>query len=80
MDQIYKIIEIVGTSSVSIEDAIQKAVQRANKSLDSLEWFEVIQTRGYIEQGKVKQYQIILKVGFCLKDDDNSVDSEAKTQ
>lgn len=68
MNNIYKMIEIVGTSTVSIEDAIQQAIIRSSQTLDGLEWFEVIQTRGHVENGKVTKYQVILKVGFSLKD------------
>ncbi len=65
---IYKMIEIVGSSTTSIEDAIEQAIERAHKTLDHLDWFEVVQTRGYVENGKVKYYQVMLKIGFRLKD------------
>ena len=65
-DHIYKVIELVGTSETSIEDAIQGAVARATKTLHHLRWFEVVQTRGQIEGGKVRHYQVTLKVGFTL--------------
>lgn len=68
MNHIYKMIEIVGTSTTGIEDAIEQAIERANKTLDCLDWFEVVQTRGYVENGKVQYYQVILKIGFRLKD------------
>lgn len=64
---IYKIIEVVGTSSVSIEDAIQSAVTRASETLNNLGWFEVVQTRGHINNGKVDSYQVIVKIGFTLE-------------
>ena len=67
-DHIYKIIELAGSSETSIEDAIQQAIARASRTLDHLRWFEVIQTRGHIEQGKVHHYQVALKVGFTLED------------
>jgi flavin-binding protein dodecin len=67
-NHVYKKIEIVGSSSVSIEDAIQTAITRASETLDNLNWFEVIETRGYIENGKVAYYQVTLKLGFTLKD------------
>ena len=66
-DHIYKIIELAGSSETSIEDAIQRAVARASKTLKHLRWFEVIQTRGHIEDGKVSHYQVLLKVGFTLE-------------
>jgi flavin-binding protein dodecin len=68
MGKTYKIIEIVGTSSESYEDAIRSAVAEASKSLKGLSWFEVVQTRGGIKDGKVEEYQVILKVGFRLLD------------
>ena len=64
---IYKVVELVGSSEVGIEDAIQKAVDRASKTLKHLRWFEVVETRGHIEKGKVKHYQVTLKVGFTLE-------------
>ena len=68
MGKTYKIIEIVGTSSQSYEDAIRSAVEEASKSLKGLSWFEVVQMRGGIKEGKVDEYQVILKVGFRLLD------------
>lgn len=67
-DHIYKIIELSGSSETSVEDAIQQAIARASRTLNHLRWFEVIQTRGHIEQGKVHHYQVTLKVGFTLED------------
>lgn len=66
-DNIYKKIEIVGSSTKSIEDAIENAVNRAGQSVKSLRWFEVTETRGHIEDGKVKHYQVTLKIGFTLE-------------
>ena len=66
MSKVYKKIEIVGTSSDSIEDAIQNAISHASKSLHGLDWFEVQETRGHISDGKVDQYQVVMKVGFRL--------------
>ena len=65
-DHSYKIIELAGTSATSIEDAIQNAITKASQSLKGLRWFQVIETRGHIEDGKVGHYQVILKVGFTL--------------
>ena len=65
-DKVYKIIELVGASSTSIEDAVQSAIARANQTLKNLDWFEVIETRGLIQDGKVNQFQVKLKVGFRL--------------
>ncbi len=63
----YKIVELVGSSTTSIEDAIQNAVKRADQTLRALRWFEVVQTRGHVENGQVKHYQVVLKVGFTLE-------------
>jgi flavin-binding protein dodecin len=66
-DHVYKVVELVGSSETSIEDAIQTAVQRASQSLRNLRWFEVIQTRGHVENGEVRHYQVVLKAGFTLE-------------
>ncbi|MFZ5801951.1 MAG: dodecin [Candidatus Omnitrophota bacterium] len=65
-DHVYKKIEITGSSTQSIEDAVQKAVVRASKTLRNLRWFELVETRGHIENGKVAHWQVTLKVGFTL--------------
>ncbi|MFV9684243.1 dodecin [Pseudomonas sp. NY15367] len=62
----YKKIEIVGSSRSSIEDAIENALSECAKSVRNMDWFEVIDTRGHIENGKVGHYQVTLKVGFRL--------------
>jgi flavin-binding protein dodecin len=67
-DHVYKVVELVGSSSKSIEDAIQTAVTRAGRTLRNLRWFEVIQTRGHIESGSVRHYQVVLKAGFTLEE------------
>ena len=67
-DHVYRVIEITGSSSKGIEDAIQAAVGRASKTLRHLRWFEVIQTRGHLEEGKIQHYQVTLKIGFRLED------------
>jgi dodecin len=69
MDHVYKVIDLVGSSETSIEDAIAVALKRASRTLKHLRWFEVIQTRGHIEDGRVKHYQVVLKVGFTLDDE-----------
>ncbi len=66
-DHVYKVVELVGSSETSIEDAIQTAVRRASTTLRNLRWFEVIQTRGHIENGEVRHYQVVLKAGFTLE-------------
>ena len=64
----YKKIDLVGSSSVSVTDAIESAIARANKTTRNLEWFEVEQIRGSIGAGKVEQYQVVMKVGFRIED------------
>ena len=65
-DKTYKLIELVGASETSMEDAIQNAIAHANQTVKNLDWFEVIEARGLIQEGKVSQYQVKLKVGFRL--------------
>ncbi len=67
-DNVYKVIEIVGSSPTSIEDAIAKAISRASSSLKEIRWFEVKETRGHIENGRVAHYQVTLRLGFTLLD------------
>jgi len=67
-DHVYKLIELTGTSKTSIEDAVDKAIQRANKTIRSLSWFQVVETRGNINKGKVEHWQVTIKVGFTMKD------------
>jgi flavin-binding protein dodecin len=65
-DNIYKVIEVVGSSESSIEDAIEKAIARAATTIHDLRWFEVKETRGHIENGRVAHYQVTLRLGFTL--------------
>ena len=67
MEHVYKTVELTGSSKVSIEDAIQNAVRIASDSLDHLRWFEVLETRGHIENGSVAHYQVTMKVGFTIE-------------
>jgi dodecin len=66
-EHVYKILELVGSSENSIEDAIQNAITRASKTIRDMKWFEVVQTRGHIEDGSVRHYQVTLRVGFTLE-------------
>lgn len=68
-DHVYKKLEIVGSSPKSIEDAIENAIARAAKTVHNLRWFEVVETRGHLEDGKVSHYQVTLKIGFTLEDE-----------
>lgn len=64
----YKIIELVGSSTVSSDDAIRSAIEKASASVRHMNWFEVLETRGHIVDGKVAHYQVTLKVGFRIED------------
>lgn len=66
-DHVYKLIELTGTSTSSIEDAVAKAVQRAHKTIKNLGWFQVVETRGSVAKGKVQHWQVTLKVGFAVE-------------
>jgi flavin-binding protein dodecin len=65
---VYKHIELTGTSTGSIEDAVDKAIKRAHKTIKNLCWFQVVETRGNIEKGKVFHWQVTIKVGFAVND------------
>lgn len=65
-DHVYRVIRVVGSSKESVSDAIDKAIARASKNLHHLRWFEVVETRGMIAEGKVEYYQVTLRVGFTL--------------
>jgi hypothetical protein len=67
-EHIYKAVELTGSSTVSTDDAVQKAVSRASKTLNNLRWFEITQVRGNIEDGAVAHWQVTLKVGFTLEE------------
>ncbi|MCR9259723.1 MAG: dodecin family protein [Pseudomonadaceae bacterium] len=66
MDHAYKTIELTGSSTETVEDAINQAIARSNETIDKLRWFEVEQIRGHIENGSVGLFQVTLKVGFSL--------------
>ncbi|HEY5753538.1 MAG TPA: dodecin [Chthoniobacterales bacterium] len=65
-NHVYKKIELVGSSPDSIEDAVKNALSRASKTLRNMRWFEVIETRGHIEDGKIAHWQVTIMVGFTL--------------
>ena len=69
-DTVYKLIELTGTSTTSIEDAVAKAIKRAHKTIKNLCWFQVVETRGSIEKGRVQHWQVTIKVGFAVKNAD----------
>ena len=67
-DHVYKKVELIGSSTTSIEDAIQNAIRTAEKTLKNLEWFKVSRIRGHIADGTVGHYQVVMKVGFRIED------------
>lgn len=67
-DHVYKIIEIVGSSTVSTDDAIRTAIAKAGTTLRHMNWFEVTESRGHIVDGQVAHFQVKLKVGFRIED------------
>lgn len=67
-NNVFKLIEITGTSSVGIDDAIQSAISRSAQTVRNMQWFEVIEIRGRIDENLVKQWQVTLKIGFSLEE------------
>ncbi|MBC7985794.1 MAG: dodecin domain-containing protein [Sphingomonadaceae bacterium] len=67
-DHVYKITEVIGSSATSIEDAISTAVERAARTISNIGWFEVVETRGHVADGKVAHYQVTVRIGFHLLD------------
>jgi flavin-binding protein dodecin len=67
-DHVYKSLELTGSSTASIEDAIRKAIAKAAKTVRNMHWFQVVETRGHIADGKVAHWQVTVKVGFTLED------------
>ncbi len=65
-DHVYKTIELVGSSATGSDDAVRAAIARASATVRNLRWFEVVQTRGHIENGAIMHWQVTLKVGFTL--------------
>ncbi|RLQ21375.1 dodecin domain-containing protein [Seongchinamella sediminis] len=63
----YKKIEVVGSSRDSIDDAIRNAIKQSAKSVNNLEWFEVVETRGHIVDGDIGHFQVVLKLGFKIE-------------
>jgi hypothetical protein len=67
-DHVYKTVEITGTSTAGVTEAIQVAITKASQSLRHIDWFEVVGVRGHIAEGSVAHYQVTVKVGFRLED------------
>jgi len=66
-DHVYKKIELTGSSSIGIQEAIENAVNKASQTINNMRWFEVIETRGHIDDGKVQHWQVTIKVGFTIE-------------
>jgi hypothetical protein len=66
-NHVYKLVELTGTSTTSIEEAVAGALQRAHKTIKKLSWFQVVDTRGSIVKGKVEHWQVTIKVGFVVE-------------
>jgi flavin-binding protein dodecin len=67
-DPVCKLVELTGTSTTSIEDAVSNAIKRAHKTLKHLCWFQIVETRGNIEKGRVHRWQVTLKIGFAIEE------------
>ena len=66
-DHVYKLLELTGSSPVSIEDAVQKAIAKAHETIRNMHWFVITETRGHVVDGVVAHWQVTLKVGFTLE-------------
>ena len=66
-DHVYKLVEVVGSSRVSCDDAIRNAIETSAKTIRNIDWFEVVETRGHVVDGKVGHFQVTLKIGFRLE-------------
>ncbi|MBN1635087.1 MAG: dodecin domain-containing protein [Deltaproteobacteria bacterium] len=69
-EQVYKLVEVTGSSKHGYQQAIENAINRASKTVRHLRWFQVVETRGYIEEDKVAYWQVSLKIGFSLDNPD----------
>ena len=67
-DHVYKSLELTGSSSKSSDDAVRNAIAKAAKTVRNMHWFQVTETRGHVDGGKVAHWQVTLKVGFTLED------------
>jgi flavin-binding protein dodecin len=67
-NHVYKLVDIVGTSTTGTDDAIRNAVETAAKTIRNIDWFEVTETRGHVANGKIAHYQVTLKIGFRLEE------------
>jgi flavin-binding protein dodecin len=66
-DHVYKLLELTGSSAISIEEAVQNAISKAHESVRNIQWFNVTETRGHVIDGKVAHWQVTIKLGFTLE-------------
>ncbi len=66
-DHVYKLLELTGSSSEGIEDAVRNAIAKASQTVRNMQWFEVVETRGHVTDGEVAHWQVTIKVGFTLE-------------
>ena len=66
-DHVYKSVEITGSSPAGVKEAIDRAIEKASETLRHIDWFEVLDIRGHVDEGKVAHYQVTLKIGFRLE-------------
>jgi len=67
-EHVYKLLELTGSSTKSSDDAVQNAIAKASKTLRSMQWFQVTETRGHIDGGKIAHWQVTVKIGFTLEE------------
>ena len=67
-EHVYKLLELTGSSTKSSDDAVQNAIAKASKTMRSMQWFQVMETRGHIDGGKIAHWQVTVKIGFTLED------------
>jgi flavin-binding protein dodecin len=67
-EHVYKLLELTGSSSKSSDDAVQNAIVKASKTMRNMHWFQVTETRGHIDGGKIAHWQVTVKIGFTLED------------
>ncbi|KEI44348.1 dodecin [Saccharopolyspora rectivirgula] len=67
-EHVYRVTEVVGTSRTGVDDAVRRAIERATQTLRQVDWFEVTEIRGHVEDGEIRHYQVGLKIGFRLQD------------
>lgn len=67
-DHVYKHVELTGSSKTGIEDAVANAIDRASRTLRNIQWFEVVETRGQVVDGKIGHWQVTIKAGFTLEE------------